>query len=239
MIGEASTPLDPLLCMAWLEWGAGILPRTQVMATNTRAEKERKESFAAQLAVDAKRARTVKRQTSRSSRLQGGDEAQSPEQVGTGVKRGRSRWDTLKPVDMKVADVKAAGASAVGKGKGKVCGRRVRADAGELRVSQIACSSSSRTDMSPGGCAAATVPCYMQAKRTTCSYCRGQKKKCSHSAKLKREAEMSQAAGESVVAPLPLVPPAVPTTGPSHPPAPLGVQVAPCPLVLPLSHAYC
>jgi hypothetical protein len=156
MIGEASALLDPLLRMAWLEWGAGILPRTQTMATNARAEKERKEFFAAQLAVDAERARTVKRQTSCSSRLQGGDETQSPEQVGTGGKHGRSRRDTLKPEDMKAADVKVAGASAEGKGKGKVRGHRVRADVGELRVSQITYSSS-HTDMSPGGRALRTL----------------------------------------------------------------------------------
>jgi hypothetical protein len=56
MIGEASALLDPLLCTAWLEWGAGLLPRMQAMADNVRAEKEWKESFTAQLAVDAKRA---------------------------------------------------------------------------------------------------------------------------------------------------------------------------------------
>jgi hypothetical protein len=56
MVGEASALLDPLLRTAWLEWGAGILPRTQTMAANARAEKERKEYFAAQSAVDAERA---------------------------------------------------------------------------------------------------------------------------------------------------------------------------------------
>jgi hypothetical protein len=85
MIDEASTLLDLLLCTEWLEWGAGLLPRIQRMANNARAEKEWKASFAAQLAVDAEWAQTVKQQTSHSSQLHGGDEAQSPEQVGKAV----------------------------------------------------------------------------------------------------------------------------------------------------------
>jgi hypothetical protein len=117
MMQDASELLDPALCFDWLQWGIELLPRTgaayesQVAqrAAAERAEAERKATFARQLA-DAEAARTVKRQTSRSSRLASGDGARSPEQeTKPDSRKRRVRRDT----------VTAEGVSEAAKGKSK------------------------------------------------------------------------------------------------------------------------
>jgi hypothetical protein len=125
MIQEASELLDPALRFDWLQWGGELLPRTEAAyrsqqekrAAAERAEAERKAAISRQL-KEAEAARTIKRQTSRSSRVGSADGARSPEQItkADSLKRGRGRRDTVTAEDVSAV---AKGKSAAGKGKAR------------------------------------------------------------------------------------------------------------------------
>lgn len=123
MMQDAADLLDPVINFDWLEWGLGLLPRTQAAYESSvaqreaarRAEAERKADVARQL-KELEESRSVKRQTSRSSRLGSADGAASPEQVTkpASLKRGRNRRSTVTAGDVPAA---TKGKSKAGKGK--------------------------------------------------------------------------------------------------------------------------
>ena len=99
MMQDTVDLLDPLINFDWLKWGLGLLPRTQAAYESQLVQRaaaqctkaKRKANVACQL-KELEEARTVKWQTSRSSRIGSADGAPSPEQVTkpASLKRGRS-----------------------------------------------------------------------------------------------------------------------------------------------------